>query len=174
MGVKPEEEKLCNLFDFCWPFTLFKNKMTAQHLSSYHFYFKLNLKPRHFVVVESIFLFPVFKMRKLIFEKIFRGCRKFLEAVLKMKNAQKPQSRNQTCQRLKIRFTRFTRQNLAHAQTLFSSVKANHKIKTCSQAQQTAVRGLVRDCRLLITSFSGNSRGNWHIETLSRSNYLYD
>ena len=119
-----------------------------------------DLVPRHFVVVESIFLFPVFKMRKLIFEKIFRGCRKFLEVVLKMKNAQKPQNRNQTCQRLKIRFTRFTRQNLAHAQTLFSSVKANHKIKTCSQARQTAVRGLVRDCRLLITSFSGNSRGN--------------
>ena len=133
-----------------------------------------DLVPRHFVLVESIFLFPVFKMRKLIFEKIFRGCRKFLEVVLKMKNAQKPQNRNQTCQRLKIRFTRFTRQSLAHAQTLFSSVKANHKIRTCSQAQQTAVRGLVRDCRLLITSFSGNSRGNWHIETLSRSNYLYD
>lgn len=45
-----------------------------------------DLIPRHFVVVESIFLFLVFKMRKLIFEKIFRGCRKFLEVVLKMKS----------------------------------------------------------------------------------------
>ena len=70
MGVKPEEEKLCNLFDFCLPFTLFKNKMTAQHLSSYHFYFKLNLKPRHFVVVEGIFLFPVFLGKILNFENI--------------------------------------------------------------------------------------------------------
>ena len=81
--------------------------MTAQHLSSYHFYFKLNLKPRHFVVVEGIFLFPVFLGKILNFENIlgvYKGSCSVKEK-RKGNNAEKLKDRKSNLQRTQNPFS---------------------------------------------------------------------
>ena len=77
-----------------------------------------HLKSRHFVVLDSIFLFPVFLRRKSFFLKIFWRLfcnRKATRETLPRSNRMEVK----TCKRLKIRFPR---QSLAHAKTLFSSL----------------------------------------------------
>ena len=82
------------------------------------------LKPRHFLAVEGIFLFPVFLRRKWIFG-IFQGVYKDFGGCSvkgRQQGKQTPTSNrmeNQACRRLKIGFAH---RSLAHAQTLFSSV----------------------------------------------------